>query len=473
MKFLLPASLVVAVIGLSLFTFVGTPKNTQQAQLYGSIQQITLPFCMLHIGPNGTVVAPTPQFRVDAPNGGEVYQPGQQITAKWSKCGILATANVELDLTYQVPNGPSGSVVLLASTPNDGVQVLNLPTPGVGLLAGVPAGTYYKLKVSTPVNNVLVQDSSDGFFTITPFCNAANIICLIGGNNDSGFEKDAWVFNTAQSSWSQLTSNASFGGRYAFPLLSYAGKNWVLGGWSRITNAVANDVWSSPDGVNWTQIVANAPWASRWYSAGVVFNNKMWVLGGGDPNGSLYNDVWSSTNGSTWTQSANAAWSARAALKALVFNNKIWVIGGIDNAYPQNDVWSSPDGTTWTPATSSAPWGRREYFGATVFQNKLWVIGGTDQLGTALNDVWSSPDGVNWTQVIASAPWSPRTNLSLVVSGNKLWIMGGRDNTGVYLNDVWSSTNGSAWTHVDNNSTTAGIQDAPWTGRWNASAIAQ
>jgi hypothetical protein len=133
------------------------------------------------------------------------------------------------------------------------------------------------------------------------------------------------------------------------------------------------------DLINWSNISPDTSNTTKWsgrtlygFGSGVYFKNKLWIMGGAPKNSSsLANDVWSSPDGVTWTQvTANAPWGGRI-VQPVVFNNKIWVIGGWMNGYGANDVWSSPDGVTWTQVTANAPWGGRGMTNPVVFKNKL------------------------------------------------------------------------------------------------------
>ena len=97
--------------------------------------------------------------RVDSPNGGELYHPGQQITVKWKTENIPSSETVLIEITKAYkPNDPYGGwTTLIGATPNDGIQTVNL---GSNLIAG-----QYELAIKR--NSLLVGDDiSDGLFTI-------------------------------------------------------------------------------------------------------------------------------------------------------------------------------------------------------------------------------------------------------------------------------------------------------------------
>jgi len=108
-----------------------------------------------------------PYVKVLSPNGGEKYTAGQQITVKWETAGIAAGKNVKITLIDEVHGVGVGELVgldLLASTPNDGVEVITLPSNRNSL---VYLGNYYKIRVSiSPFGNYNLSDASDKFFSI-------------------------------------------------------------------------------------------------------------------------------------------------------------------------------------------------------------------------------------------------------------------------------------------------------------------
>lgn len=108
-----------------------------------------------------------PSVTVIYPNGGEVYQAGQQITVKWKTSGIPDGMNALIILNDEI-RGIGGDLV--ASTPNDGIEVVTLPTQstrGSNLPFG---GNFYKVRVSfVPFggyDGIQLSDASDNLFTI-------------------------------------------------------------------------------------------------------------------------------------------------------------------------------------------------------------------------------------------------------------------------------------------------------------------
>ncbi len=316
--------------------------------------------------------------------------------------------------------------------------------------------------------------------SVSNFCDKV----YMSGGHSASYYNDFYGFDI-DNGWQTLFPEAPFGGRGYPVFLTFQDKVWVIGG--RGNNGHLNDVWSF-DGISWTQFdhdlntdgIQNAPWPARAHFTGVVFDGKIWIFGGGQ-NGVGYNDVWS-FDGVSWTQFdhdlntdgiQNAPWSARNGHKVVVFEDKIWMFSKIsgDNL---NDVWSF-DGVSWTqfdhdlntggiqgPPMTTSHWEPI----LNVFNNKIWLMGGWNGVGS--NEVWSF-DGISWTQFdhdlntdgIQNAPWSPRWEFADVLYDDKLWIMAG---SSPFKNDVWSF-DGISWTQFDHDLNTDGIQNAPWPAR--------
>jgi hypothetical protein len=204
------------------------------------------------------------------------------------------------------------------------------------------------------------------------------------------------------------------------------------------------ELYSSPDGVTWTLVTDQAPWRGRYAAGGVVFAGRMWVMGGlQSSRGEICNDVWSSSDGVVWTlATANAPWCKRQLFSMLtVFQDALWVVGGgITKYHPfkgYTDVWKSGDGKTWTKVSEGAPWPARIWSSATTYRNRLWVMGGfrAEPTWNNFDDVWYSSDGATWTRLETETVWSARHELSVYVFADKLWVVAG--NSWPLMNDVW------------------------------------
>lgn len=95
---------------------------------------------------------PPPSITVTSPNGGESLTPNSTFPVTWTSTGSIAAAMIELS----TDNGATWNV-LLASTPNDGIE--NITVPGTVTTLGL-----IRISDSTGTQS----DFSDGTFTIAP-----------------------------------------------------------------------------------------------------------------------------------------------------------------------------------------------------------------------------------------------------------------------------------------------------------------
>ena len=294
---------------------------------------------------------------------------------------------------------------------------------------------------------------------------------------------------TREYRWIEVNAAAPFAPRDGAGALVFAGKIWLLGGWSpadktyfpRICN---NEVWSSADGIDWTLVKENtfaegydpaADWEGRHTAGYAVFNERMWIVGGDGNQGHYQNDVWSSADGAHWDcVNRDVAWGPRLLHYTFVLRDKIWILGG--QTLPQfapaeerfyDDVWHTEDGVDWQRLEPREPcWTPRGMIGGSaVFQDRVWILGGgtydtpdrPDRI--YYNDVWSSADGIDWHCHVETAPWAPRDYHEVAVFDDKLWLLEGFDGKG-NRNDVWYSSDGESWTE---------LPDVPWAPRHAAS----
>ncbi|MEZ5035043.1 MAG: M12 family metallo-peptidase [Chitinophagaceae bacterium] len=105
-----------------------------------------------------TTAGSTP-FALTTPNGGESYPAGSSQTITWNKAGTDAApfnvANVKISLSTD--GGLTYPTVVIASTPNDGSEVVTIPS--------VPATTTARIKIEAIGNYFF--DISDANFSIT------------------------------------------------------------------------------------------------------------------------------------------------------------------------------------------------------------------------------------------------------------------------------------------------------------------
>ena len=108
-----------------------------------------------------------PSIKVLAPNGGEVFTTGQQITVKWNTCNLLATDQVAIGLMRQGSNGFSyvdNGDTRIYGLQNDGIETITLAP------ATENAGMVYKIDVDVTRTGQSwdYEDTSDSMFTINP-----------------------------------------------------------------------------------------------------------------------------------------------------------------------------------------------------------------------------------------------------------------------------------------------------------------
>ncbi|MEN9338395.1 MAG: hypothetical protein RI945_120 [Candidatus Parcubacteria bacterium] len=114
----------------------------------------------------GTVI------RVLSPNGGEVYQAGQQITVKWKTCNVPTDANIKLGLGYNGAGGGSAGDMWLSNLfgsqdfVNDGSETITIPNNFSWPSSLISSGKYYSLSAEYSNSANLIRDVSDDTFTI-------------------------------------------------------------------------------------------------------------------------------------------------------------------------------------------------------------------------------------------------------------------------------------------------------------------
>jgi hypothetical protein len=213
----------------------------------------------------------------------------------------------------------------------------------------------------------------------------------------------------------------------------------------------------------WRRVVEQAPWRPRDSAGELVFADRFWLLGGFIPQ--LANDVWSSADGLAWTREGDVPTTCGIDMPVAFVLNLCMFVADVDG-----NLFRSCDGRTWTLATSSAPWAGRANCGCAVLGDRVLVMGGRDRQGRLCNDVWSSSDGVNWSLLTPEAPWCARQihHTPLLLDGWLYLLGGGALGPDYYpfiaWNDVWRTRDGRQWEQV--------LEHAPWSPRiWGASAV--
>ena len=101
-----------------------------------------------------------------------------------------------------------------------------------------------------------------------------------------------------------------------------------------------NDVWSSTDGITWTRVLDHAPWAERQWFIGREYAGRLWIIGGFSNRNSVnFAEAWCTTDGIKWDKVvSDPMWTPRHEPTVYVWDGSLWVVGG--NMWPlMNDVW--------------------------------------------------------------------------------------------------------------------------------------
>lgn len=281
-------------------------------------------------------------------------------------------------------------------------------------------------------------------------------IVLMGGSSEGNLKNDVWKSVNYGTTWAPMTINAEWSARYHHTSVVMPDGSIVLMGGSTIGLPLMNDVWQSVDyGESWTPITLNAEWSGRYGHSSVAMpDGSIVLMGGYDGDNLLANDVWRSIDsGKTWLQeNGSAGWSARYGHCSVVMpDGSILLIGGSAIDGYKNDVWRSMDkGKTWMLMTANAGWSAR--FGHTsvsMQDGSIIIMGGLDQSGQK-NDVWQSADyGTTWTPITMSAEWSARyLHTSVTIPDNGIVLTGGISG-GSFKNDVWRFNKAVEKPHVE------------------------
>lgn len=224
---------------------------------------------------------------------------------------------------------------------------------------------------------------------------------IMGGTNANGQPcNDVWSSDDAIS-WTQVTAAAQWSVRSNMACAAFGGKLWLFGGLD-MKRFRQSDTWWSTDGANWTQASSgDFHWSARSDAAVTVYDGKLWLFGGSlnhnenalPPQPAVANDLWSSADGVEWTQEyaggmlGDGPQARKRAVLAAPDGKTLYLFGGIGaDGLPLNDfnAWS---GGGWDLVTGPANWNVSQA-GATVWRQSLWFAGGMS--GSASSDaVWS------------------------------------------------------------------------------------
>jgi hypothetical protein len=215
-----------------------------------------------------------------------------------------------------------------------------------------------------------------------------------------------------------------FAGREKMGAVVFNGKMWVAGGmndtgYPNYYVNTFNDVWSSSDGVNWTMTSANALGSGLHSFPMVSYNGEMWTIGGS--NGSIGEpDVHHSADGVTWTLAPGGVLN-RYGAGGAAFKNQLWAVAGYNGiAWVDNTVSSvdfSSSGATNFYDYRITDGYSRQYPAMANYDGKLWMIGGE------YGDTYSSVTGTVWN-FEGTQPWSTEADVhsEAPVFDDRMWI---------------------------------------------------
>lgn len=192
--------------------------------------------------------------------------------------------------------------------------------------------------------------------------------------------------------WTTVGRSATLPRRVFYAAASFRGAIWLLGGYDGERETA--EVWRSTDGLTWQLAVRNAPWGPRMSSKAIVYRDRLFLLGGGKLDGPNANDVWSTPNGVDWQrETATIAGEEPVGYSPIVFDGQLWLVGANRSGRFSSEMLVSADGKSW--AAVSAPWSARG--GVAVWTNgsgmfmtggKSSRVEGGETMFTYTNDVW-------------------------------------------------------------------------------------
>lgn len=147
--------------------------------------------------------------------------------------------------------------------------------------------------------------------------------------------------STNGTTWHSMP-DAPFSHRINSGIAVLDGKMWIIGGkMSASSTTSTNDIWYTEDGQTWTCAVTNAPFGRRNQFGLVTIGGMMYLIGGEIAVGVMTNDIWKSSDGINWEAVAvSNAYPARRTPSVVAFNGSIYVIAGEQSGTGYtNDIW--------------------------------------------------------------------------------------------------------------------------------------
>jgi hypothetical protein len=271
-------------------------------------------------------------------------------------------------------------------------------------------------------------------------------VYLFGGRDDSGPLGDAWLYDVAGDSWTQLEGGpaARFGHNAVFD--TGGGRIILFGGQG--AEGFFNDTWSF-DGQNWQELTIGGPPSPR-YGAGAAHDEASGgvYISHGFTDSGRFDDTWRlPLEGDAWGDESPASGPrpVRRCLLRMALDprsGRIFLFGGQTDGIPfLGDLWSfDPAANAWTELAVAGPSARNLYSMVAVDQPAALLFGGRSEAG-ALNDIWVLDFlSDSWLQLAAAAePPAARSghDAAWLPVRNAMVMFGGRDGAQNLLGDSW------------------------------------
>lgn len=155
------------VVGSKTKTAIKAFQKTNGLTVTGLLDKVTVDAILKSGGPQGgngfesrvCNSGMAPWIKVTSPNGGEVYQAGQQINVTWISCNVPATETVRIEFDSPFAGGGVANVF----TPNTGSVAYQLPNSTS--FPPLQYGNHYKVEMDFPALSV-ASDASNSNFSI-------------------------------------------------------------------------------------------------------------------------------------------------------------------------------------------------------------------------------------------------------------------------------------------------------------------
>lgn len=204
-------------------------EEESTASINGTQQETTIPVeSSTKIQASASVTPCSPFITVLSPNGGEVFQSGQQVTVEWDTCNANTNDQVMIILT----STQTSFNAELATVSNTGSATVTLPATLGGAQIPVVSGQYYKIRLEmggrAMGQAVPLSDDSDALFTIQTNqkngCNPTDPPSITVTNPKAGMKytvgqnvKIAWTSCNVQDIWLSFGSGGKNFGNITYP----------------------------------------------------------------------------------------------------------------------------------------------------------------------------------------------------------------------------------------------------------------